>query len=450
MAPTPRVKLAAILRANPKVHFGVHAVQLKTGRVLASENAERFFVPASNMKLFSSAFAMEALGLEHRFVTRVLSMGQVDGSGTLQGDLTLMGGGDPSFSARRYPYDREHPFGEDRLSPMRELVRSLTDRGLRRVAGDVVGDDSFLERDLVPNGWSADDGLFEYGAPVSALTFNDNTFVLQAGPDGVVVDPAVEHFTVLNELATVAGPRRVRVERQPGSRVVRVFGNVPPGGAAYENDLAVEEPALYAAACLRQALVDAGVRVDGGVRARHVALAAGPMAGMAVELARRESVPLREILRVVDKVSQNLHAELVMRAALRTMPWGEFLKKVGIDEKETNFEDGSGMSRLALVTPKAVVRLLSAIASGPNFEAFRSFLPVGGEDGTLRSRFSKNPLAARIQAKTGSLSHVSALGGYAEHPRLGTIAFQVVANNYNAPSQEVRTAIDQIALALVQ
>jgi serine-type D-Ala-D-Ala carboxypeptidase/endopeptidase (penicillin-binding protein 4) len=444
-SPATGPRLAAILKSNNRVHFGIHAVQMRTGRTVMSVNADKFFVPASNMKLFATAFALDTLGLEHRFVTRVLASNNVDSSGRLSGDLTLMGGGDPSFSSRRYPYDRKNPFAEDRLEPLRMLARQLKDRGLTHVEGGIVGDDTLFEHDPVPNGWSADDGLFEYGAPVSALSF-DNTIAIKAGPDSLALDPPVEYFSVLNETGRAAGPRRVRVERQPGSRVVRVFGNVPPGAADYENDLAVDDPALYAAECLREVLRAEGIRVDGRARARHVKEAAEP----GVELARRESAPMADILQVVDKVSQNLHAELVLRAALAKSSWKDFLGKVGIDEKETNFEDGSGMSRLALVTPKAVVQLLREIGKGPNFERFRAFLPIGGEDGTLRGRFNKHPLAARITAKTGSLSHVSALGGFAESKRLGTIAFQIVANNYNTPSQEVRTAIDQIALALVQ
>ena len=437
----------AILASNPRVHWGIHAVQLKTGRVLFTHNADQFFVPASNAKLFSTAFALTALGAEHRFSTRVLSTAEPDAQGTVAGDLILLGGGDPSLSSRRYPYDRAQPFAENRLSPLRELARQLKDRGVLYIAGSIVGDDSLYEFKPVPNGWSADDGVFEYGAPVSALTFNDNSFSLRAGAAGISIEPPVEYFTILNEIRSDAAlDRRVIADRQPGSRVIRLSGNLPPAAKEYTNEFAVEDPALYAAISFRQVLIEEGIRVDGSAAARHLA----PSAPETVELARRDSPPLQQLLQVVDKESQNLHAELMLRAAKQKMPMAGFLQLAGIDEKDLNLEDGSGMSRLNLICPRAVVKLLSFIAARGQLELFRDFLPTGTEDGTLRNRFSKSAQGKLIRAKTGTLSHVAALGGYAESKRYGTIAFQIVANNFNAPSQEVRAAIDRIALALLQ
>ena len=439
--------MRSVITKNQRVHWGVHAVQVKSGRILASVNADQFFIPASNTKLFSTAFALTALGPQHRFATRVLADSAMDASGKISGDLVLYGGGDPSLSARRYPYDREKPFEDDLLLPLREMARQLKDKGVRHITGRIVGDDTEQDFDPIPSGWSADDGLFEYGAPVSALTFNDNVFGLTLSAKGITLNPAIVYFSLLNQVSALADkPRRVRIDRQPGSRTVVLSGNLPPEAKEYSNDLAVDDPALFAAVAFRQVLSEEGIRVDGRAEARHVA----PASLESFELARRESPALPDLLKVVDKVSQNLHAELVLRAARQKMPFSDFLKMAGIDEKEVNFEDGSGMSRLNLVTPKAVVQLLRFIEKQGQLELFRDFLPVGAEDGTLRNRFDKSAKAKAIRGKTGSLSHVSALGGYAESRRFGTIAFQIVANNYNAPSQEVRTAIDRIALALLQ
>jgi serine-type D-Ala-D-Ala carboxypeptidase/endopeptidase (penicillin-binding protein 4) len=442
---SPRV--GSIVRQNQRVHWGIHAVQLKTGRVLASVNAEQFFIPASNTKLFSTAFALTALGIDHRFSTRVMASTAPDSSGTLTGNLILLGGGDPTFSSRRYPYDRENPFDSDLLLPLRQLARQLKDRGVRHVQGNILGDDTEQDFDPIPNGWSADDGLFEYGAPVSALSFNDNIFSLTLNPQGLTLNPPVEYFTILDQVDRAPGdPRRIRIDRQPGSRTVQLTGRLNGNGRAYENDLAVDDPALYAALAFRQVLIEEGIRVDGTAQARHIK----PTAEESIELARRESPPLPQVLQVVNKVSQNLHAELVLRAAQKKMPFKDFITLAGIDPKDISLEDGSGMSRLNLISPKAVVQLLRFIEKQGQLDLFRDFLAIGAEDGTLRNRFDKSPKAKAIRAKTGTLSHVSALGGYAESKRYGTIAFQVVANNYNAPSQEVRTAIDRIALALVQ
>lgn len=435
-----------ILKQNARVHWGIHAIQVQSGKVLATHNADQFFVPASNTKLFSSAMALLSLGAEHRFVTRVLAAAAPDGAGKLRGDLVLYGGGDPSFSARRYPYDKSKAFEADTLSPIRELVSQLKARGVTHVTGNIVGDDTHWEFDPVPSGWGADDGLFEYGAPVSALTFNDNIFDLRLSAEGLQLDPPVEYFDIANEVTQIAGqPRRIRLDRLPGERLLRIRGNLPPGAPAYVNQLAVDDPALYAASALRAVLLQEGIRVDGQALGRHQK----PAQPEEVELARRQSVPLSQIAEVTDKVSQNLYAELLRRAAQEKTAFEDFLKNAGIEPKDTNFEDGSGMSRLNLVSPKAVVQLLRFMAKSPEAERFRSFLPIGAEDGTLRNRFDKNPKAKLIQAKTGSLSHVSALGGYAQSKKYGLIAFNIVANNYNVSAAEVRKAIDAFALALL-
>jgi D-alanyl-D-alanine carboxypeptidase/D-alanyl-D-alanine-endopeptidase (penicillin-binding protein 4) len=443
--PAPHV--SQIISQHRQVHWGIHAVQLRTGRVLASHNSHQFFIPASNTKLFSTAHALIALGPNHHFQTRVLAARPLAESGVLTGDLVLAGGGDPSLSSRNYPYNRDEPFAADRLAPLRALARQLYEQGLRHVTGAIAGDDSAYEFDPIPNGWAAGDGLFEYGAPVSALSYNDNTLGIQLTQAGVTLNPPVPYFQFVNEVThDAAQPRRIRVERQPGSRTVTLRGNLPPEARPYENELAVDDPALYAATAFRVALQLEGIRVDGPAVARHHA-AAEPET---VTLALRESPPLPLLLQVVNKESQNLHAELMRRAASQVLPAEDFLKQAGIALEDTNFEDGSGLSRLTLVTPRAVVQLLTYLNAQGHYDLFRDLLPIGAEDGTLRNRFAKNPRGKLIRAKTGSLSHVSALGGYAESARYGPIAFQIVANNFNGPSQEVRSVIDRIALALVQ
>jgi serine-type D-Ala-D-Ala carboxypeptidase/endopeptidase (penicillin-binding protein 4) len=439
-------RMKPILKQNSRVHWGIHAVQVQSGKVLATMNADKFFIPASNTKLFSSSLALMTLGADYRFVTRVLANAAPDSNGRLSSDLVLFGGGDPSLSSRRYPYDKTKAFEADTLAPMRELARQLKARGVKQISGRVIGDDTLWDFDPVPSGWGADDGLFEYGAPVSALTFNDNLFDLRLSAAGLELNPPVEYFDIANEVTFEAGqPRRIRVSRLPGERLLRISGNLPPGAAPYENQFAVDDPALYAAIAFRGVLIEEGIRVDGQALARHQK----PAQAEALELARRESVPLSQIAEVTDKVSQNLYAELLFRSALQKTKLEDFLRQVGIDPKETNLEDGSGMSRLNLVSPQAIVQLLRFLALSGEGERFRSFLPIGAEDGTLRNRFNKNPKAKLIQAKTGSLSHVSALGGYAQSKKHGLIAFNIVANNYNVPAAEVRKAIDALALALL-
>jgi D-alanyl-D-alanine carboxypeptidase/D-alanyl-D-alanine-endopeptidase (penicillin-binding protein 4) len=196
-------------------------------------------------------------------------------------------------------------------------------------------------------------------------------------------------------------------------------------------------------------------------RHRYANQEAPPASADGVELARRTSPPLVEALRVTDKVSQNLHAEMMLREVARVCKgkgsretglevMRAFLSEAGIEDSEYNFADGSGLSQLGLVTPGALVKLLRYMYASPHREAWVSLLPVGGEDGTLSTRFKGNREGRRIHAKTGSLTHVAALAGYAESKTRGVVAFSILANNFNAPSSEIRAVIDKIALMLAE
>jgi D-alanyl-D-alanine carboxypeptidase/D-alanyl-D-alanine-endopeptidase (penicillin-binding protein 4) len=233
-----------------------------------------------------------------------------------------------------------------------------------------------------------------------------------------------------------------------------------PAGA--ERLLALDDPALYSAFALADALSRRGVAISGRPAARHRFANQDTLAPPGgVELARRTSPPLIELLRIIDKVSQNLHAELVLREVARVRrsigsreagleESRQFLAEAGVEETGYRFEDGSGLSRLNLVTAHTVVRLLRHMYRSPHREAWLGLLPVGGEDGTLNNRFDGNPAARRIRAKTGTLSHVSALSGYADSPSRGRLAFSILVNNYNAPASEIRDVIDRIGLLLTE
>lgn len=442
--------------------WAIHVRDLATGATLYERNGEVPFTPASNTKLFSSALALTKLGPDYRFQTRVLSAPLLDG--VVTGDLLLVGGGDPSISGRVYPYDKEAKPG-DPLAPLTGLADQVVAAGVKRIDGDIVGDDSLYPFEPFPDGWTTDDAIWEYGAPVSALTVNDNAFRITIRPpktaDGAVtvsLNPPFEYFTIQNQVRVGAGlPRRIEVDRMPGSRVLRIRGTTPPGGGAATQILAVDDPALFAASILKDLLEQRGVTVRGGARARHREPGVGYAAPQGRVLATRESPPLAEILRVVNKVSQNLHAELTLRETARVLR-GEasraeglkelegFLSEIGVAKDEYDFQDGSGLSRRTLVTPSAVTKLLTWMRQSPQGATFQSLLPVGGADGSLATRYKGVSDAGDIQAKTGTLSHVSALGGYAGN----RLAFSVMVNHATAPSYEVRQVLDKIALEILR
>jgi D-alanyl-D-alanine carboxypeptidase/D-alanyl-D-alanine-endopeptidase (penicillin-binding protein 4) len=347
--------------------------------------------------------------------------------------------------------------------------------GLRVVQGDIVGDDSAFVAAPYPPTWELDDITWEYGAPVSALTLHDSAFRLRirpgyasGSPAVISTDPQVDFYRINSRVRTAAGVEtRISVEWPPGTREIELWGAIAPGQTR-EKLLAIRDPAHYAASVFAGMLRKQGVDIRGSVKTRHLPAHALPDLKQAVqpvvpagfELARRNSPPFIEILKVTNKVSQNLHAELALRevgrvrrnvgsreAGLAEMV--DFLKEIGIGEDEYQFEDGSGLSPQNLATPSAVVRLLNYMYFSDQRDGWVDTLPVGGSDGTLNHRFRAAPATGRVLAKTGTMTHVSALSGYGERPGGALVAFSIMVNNYDAPDAVIRRFIDAVVELLM-
>jgi serine-type D-Ala-D-Ala carboxypeptidase/endopeptidase (penicillin-binding protein 4) len=461
-------RIDAIVRSSPaaeRAFVGVNVVETSRGRTLVAINAQRPFVPASNAKLFTTALGLARLGPDYRFATIAGSDAAPDTAGRLSGNLRLIGGGDPTLSGRAVPY-HPGPGTGDPLAAIEALADQVFASGVRRIEGDVVGDDTAFVWEPYTEGWDQDDALWDFGAPVSALMLNDNVFRLRLEPAGTTaalsLSPAVEFYSIDNRVRAAPGlANNVQLERLPGSHQLRVWGTL---GSPVEKLLAMDDPALWAARIFASALTRRGIVITGRPVALHRYAnqdGTAPEPRPAVVLASRTSPPLIELLRIIDKASQNLHAEVLLREVGRarggagTRQAGldqerKFLAECGIAGEEVRLVDGSGLSGLDMVTPEAVVKLLVAMHRAPYREQWLSLLPVGGQDGTLEHRFGGRPAAARIRAKTGSLSQASALSGYVESPKRGTLVFSILVNNFTAPAAEVRALIDRIALALAE
>jgi len=458
--------------ALSRAFVGMRVVRLSDGRVLYARNSERLFVPASNMKLFTTALALSKLGADYRLSTQIAAEVPIDADGALQGDLELVGGGDSSLSGREYPY-RSHaaPLAVYSFRAMEEMADQLVARGLKRVEGNIVGDDSRYVWEPQPGPWSSDSATREYGAPVSALILHDNTFALTLRPGAhagdlahISLTPPFENFVIDNRVVTTErGARKIDFYRSASGSELHVWGAIPKSDAGYVQELAVGDPALYAAEVLRASLLRRGISIRGDALARHrfpdetTPAPAQP----SVVLAEHRSPPLFDLLQVVDKVSQNLHAEMFLRevavasgrsgsreSGLAAMD--EFLASAGISHDEYQFTDGSGLSRDTLVSPAAITKLLAHMNQPLHREEWLSLLPIGGEDGTLGSRFAGHPEARAIRAKTGTLDHVKTLSGYADTTAYGRVAFSLLVNNFEEPGPGVTKAIDELALALLQ
>lgn len=443
-------RLTALLETAPSGMVGVQVVNLTTGQTVFARNAEQLFLPASNMKLFTAATALTRLGREYRFETTLLR----DPSGA----LVLLGGGDPSLSARSYPYTFKAPT-QPPLRAIEELVDRAIAAGLTRVDGDVIGDDRRYPWAPYPESWTADDVRHDFGAPVSALALDDNAVSIAIHPGGrIEVTPTVEYFTIQNRATTVAGSRdSIVLTRVPGSREIIVTGTIGANAQPHRESVAVEDPALFAAHALYDALLRRGIPVRGRPAVRHRTVAAY-VASDGQVLATRQSPPLSEVLEMMVKESQNLHAEMLLREisfklrgqgttedGLREMR--TFVEELKIPSTGWRSEDGSGLARNDVVTPEAIARLLAAMDS---VEAWRSLLAVGGQEGTLSDRLCCLVDPVSIRAKTGTLNRAVALSGYADSPANGRLAFSILVNNFSAPTSEVRRWVDSVASALVE
>lgn len=443
-----------------KAHIGLHVVQLSTGRTLLDYQGHQLFIPASNTKLFSTALALVRLGPHHRFETRVTTSAPV-ANGTLDGDLYLIGGGDPTLSDRAYP---SQPQPRAPLQALEQLADQVAATGLKIIRGSIIGDDTRYPFDPYPVGWTLDDAVYDYGAPVSALTINDNGFLLELHGGTAASEPVRAHRTPPGEyesldLRVTTGPD-TRVDFHRDGPTLVLSGTVAPG-ARWRERLALHNPALYAARALADMLIRRGIRVEGPARSRSwregEPFAAPPEVAV---LARRQSPPLVETLRVINKVSHNLHAELALRETARvTRGIGSrraaldelwtFLSSIGVPTECCFFQDGSGLSRQTLVTPAATTMLLRHLYGTPHRDDWISLLPIGGVDGSLARRFGKHPRAAQIRAKTGGLAHVATMSGYINSRTHGELAVSLMINNYNSEGSEARELLDRLAILLL-
>lgn len=454
--------------------WGVYVYSLDRQRVLYGHNGERWFTPASNAKLFTLAAALQKLGAQYRFHTVVEAAAAPSPAGVISGDIVLVGSGAPGLSGRAYPYQYRPPppagaalaLPYDPMLAADELARQLVARGITRIEGAVIGDDRYFADDPYGRGWAADDEADGYGAKVAALTMNDNERFAEIVPGRALGEPAqvrmlpaVGASPIQNHVIT-GRANAVTISGMPGH--LRLDGEVALGSAGVIEGVPVDDPALYAAELLRQALIDDGVTVTGPAQARHRALGQPALTSAdGFELANRASPPLWELLQTTAKVSDNQHAELVLRTLgkLQGSPGADgeaaagervvqaFLQQAGLGADDALLVDGSGLSRLDLVTPAGVVRLLRYMNAQPDAATWRSLLPVAGEDGTLAHRFRGTAAQGRIQAKTGSLTHVRCLSGYATTRAGEHLAFAILADNQGRPSE---TELDRLALALVE
>jgi D-alanyl-D-alanine carboxypeptidase/D-alanyl-D-alanine-endopeptidase (penicillin-binding protein 4) len=437
--------------------IGIDIRDLESGRVVFERNPTANVKPASTMKLFTTAAILDAESAGGSPpATTVETAGRLDGLGRVLGDAYLVGRGDPNLSDRFEWRSEKNPFDQ--------LARDLKDAGITRIEGRVIGFDGLFSDETVPDSWTADDLVWSYGAEVSALSAFDNTLRLRLDPGERVGDPArllvlpsTGFLHVVNQAITAAAGEKagVSLRRALGSRTVHIEGGVPLQGEGWSGAIAVPEPSLYATTLFVEALSRHGISVRDGI-----AVSRAPLPNALRPLASLRGPAIAEQIRVVNKESQNLHAEMLLRrlglaaskdasveSSLRARE--AFLRDQGVRIADVAMYDGSGLSRSDLVSARAVTDLLVAMARHPQAKAFRDSLPIAGVDGTLKRRMVGTKAQGRVFAKTGSLRHVNALAGYVDALSGRRFAFSIVVNHHTRPSREVTEAMDEICARLV-
>ncbi|WP_200211251.1 D-alanyl-D-alanine carboxypeptidase/D-alanyl-D-alanine endopeptidase [Micromonospora coerulea] len=432
---------------------GVVVVDTATGQTLYQRNGDRRLVPASNTKLLTSTAALELLGPGHRFTTDVSGDG-VRRAGLLSGNLYLRGGGDPTMLAEDYD----------------ALAAQVAAEGVRVVTGDLMADDTRYDRTRLGPDWTWDDESYYYAAQVSALTvapdsdYDAGTVIVHAAPGVgagappvVTMTPPNGYLRIDNRAETVAdGETTISFEREHGSNIIVVTGQIAAGEEPESDWMTVWEPTGYAADVFRAALRRHGVRVLG----RTILGQATP--ADATPVARHDSMPLADLMVPFLKLSNNGHAEVLTKELGRVLSgsgtWsaglaaiGGFIGDNGVNTGTLRQRDGSGLSRRNLIPPAEFVALLTAARREPWFDTWYAALPIAGNaerfvGGTLRSRMRGTPAANNVHAKTGSLTGASSLSGYVTDADGHLLAFSIVLNNYLTSS--VKGLEDQIAITL--
>lgn len=450
--------------------IGVKVVSLDTGKVIFEENAGKLLRPASNMKLYTVATALDKLTPEYRFVTSVYAAAKPDSSGVVRGDLTILGRGDPTFAAR---------FNDgDYFKGIDNLATRIVSAGVKRVEGDLVGDETYFIGPKYGSGWEWEDLTWYYGAEISPLTVNDNALDLFIKPGAAIGQPAVittgppdPLLTIVNKVTTSAKgeQRQLNIHRGLGENTVTIVGSIPLEDRGYSGGIGISHPGLLFVYLLRASLAQKGVTVTG--KSRTTGTVSQPTIPITVpsgyEIAKLESPPFSIIAAQTLKPSQNLYTELILRTLGKvtpppaTMPplrqtsedlgleaVRSFLKTMGIPADSLVLNDGSGLSRGDMITADATVQLLAFMNKHRYADVFRAALPVAGVDGTLRNRMKGTSAENNVRAKTGSLTGAASLGGYVTTAAGEKLAFAVIVNNYPSDVEPRSMCIDPIAVLL--
>jgi len=460
---------SAINESDGVARWGISVISMADGSKVYERNGDRLFTPASNMKIFTTGVALDLLGVDYRWRTSVYANSKPDASGRVNGDLILYGRGAPDLVASSKDENR---------GSLAKLADDLYARGVRSVSGNVIGDESYFRGDPLGDGWQWTDLQWYFGAEASALSINGNEVDInfvpasKAGESTVRTSDTEGYVTVQNRMlaATDSSARStIGVHRGLSDNNIEVWGEFAPGSKGFGARLSVHKPALWAAKLFGRALKTRGIQVHGQTLSRDSRVPQSQRfdPSHSVELVFIQSEPMSEIAKKTNKESNNLFAELILRTLGRergemsVSPQGMgrergddesglavvrlWLERAGISTTHLALHDGSGLSRLNLVTPETSAHFLLSLSKTNVGPVFRESLPVAGHDGTLAGRL--RTVTNSVSAKTGSLTYDNSLSGYLTTSKGQLFAFSVMCNDQTGSLNSIRV-IDQIITLL--
>jgi len=434
--------------------WGVDIRSLETGEALFELNDGRLMMPASNMKIVTLAAAADLFGWDHTFTTTLETAGTVE-NGTLQGDLIVRGGGDPTINSRN----------GRAAAVLDEWAAALRAAGITRINGRIVGDDQLFDDDGIGPGWAWDYLQYGYAAPAGALQFNENLAMLTVRPAAQAGDPALatitdgSGLTLITRVATTApgSPSSIDYKRRLDHPVLEVSGSIAAGSAALERTVAVVNPTIFFAQALKDGLTARGLLVAGeAVDHDDIVAELLRTASERRTIVTTMSPPLRDVAIVLMKVSQNLYAETLLKAigaargGIGTFEGGlnairSALASWGIPDDGYVNADGSGLSRYNYLTPATIAAVLTReYKSELNRAAFMATLPIAGKEGegTMATRMRRTRAEGNAIAKTGSISNVRSLSGYVRTRDGEMLVFSIIANDFVIPAATVNWITD--------
>jgi D-alanyl-D-alanine carboxypeptidase/D-alanyl-D-alanine-endopeptidase (penicillin-binding protein 4) len=425
-----------------------------TGKILEGYNFEKLVRPASNLKLLTSAAILDELGPDYQFRTKMYGIGkQVED--IWRGDIIIRGVGDPSISGEFYREDRFHVFDK--------FFSALYDRGIRKIDGNLIGNDSFFDQQPYPKGWSWEDLSFYYGVEINALSFNNNAVDLTVYARGNVGEkPKIEWFPFDTDYVNFINDQVITpadseydefYRRKPGTNTI-VLGSKLPRGYIEKESLSIDDAPLFFLDTFKKYLEDGNIELSGGIIVDSKGQDWNEERYQ--QLATHVSVPLDSMFAQLNKESSNFYAEMLLKTAaaehfdaagsteLGISLVRDFAKSMKMDTTNLEMEDASGMAAGTLLKTEDLNLLLAEMRKHVHFDVYKKSLPVAGQDGSLENRFTNSPLKGKLFGKTGYVSGVRSLSGYMKAVSGKPLIFSIVTNNYTEKTSYVDSIHEQI------